>query len=445
MEARHAPSTGQGISLGEAGHAAGACTLCAWWAICSHHLPETAGGFWLSSKRRGSVAASFLAILSGFFAGQEPQDVPPDAAARLGASRLAAQCFGVHGCHAVLTAWLATILGLLVVALGTKGPPLSLWPELQCVLLVQTWLPGHAECCPSCCETWLVASMIPCWFLAASARACASVPEFYGGNGLLKLSSLLWIMTGLPLLVLFWWHDRSFPHGLGTLVCRWPGFVLPDFLLGLAAATKAGRLRQLSHCRQVATDIDGGSSSASTDSASESSSLDTHKVMPPSAFASARIADASALTILAAVLFAPGAQHSTGSCADSDVLLARALAPLLALFLFCGACGHGDGEPTAGVAARLLRHRALANAGAFALEAFLLQGPVFDAFELAVEPQLKASAEGFFAAFLCVWLLAGLWSSWLSQGPLGLCQKSVMSIGIASPTPPPGESPVVRL
>lgn len=194
-------------------------------------------------------------------------------------------------------------------------------------------------------------------------------------------------------------HGFAFPQTFNMFACVWPGAILPDFYLGLAAATGVR-----SRCLACGPETLTGGGSGSSD---ESSRSEDDKEARALQKRQGMLADTAALAIVLPVLFIPqeGSEDCCRRwCTGGDTMLARALVPLFAAFLFCA---DGRGEGSSGLVAQLLHHKALAGVGMFALEAILLQGPIFGLFEVLLEPQMKISAEGFFAAFLTVWLVAG--------------------------------------
>ncbi|CAE7447732.1 unnamed protein product [Symbiodinium necroappetens] len=240
-----------------------------------------------------------------------------------------------------LTTYFAMLAAVGVLAVQTHIPS---WRHMvRCFLFVETWLQPENWCPDG--QSWTIAALLPSWLLYPSMKHLVGLMEKkYGALGLLQLLLALWMISAGPSLVVFLLQDGFLTNKQHNLAYLWPPSQMPDFAIGVIAATLAKR----------------------HDASSAKSGL-------PPAWLRGLLADLSLIIIFAVVLLVPSSGYHEGW----EPLYNHSLGPLWALFFYGSAASQGSG-----ISACTLGMAPLAVLGRYSFEVFLFQQPLFNAFEI---------------------------------------------------------------
>ncbi|CAE8626366.1 unnamed protein product [Polarella glacialis] len=415
--------------------------------ICGRFLPDAHGGFWLAGKHRLNVAVNFFVVLSGFVTHWVCGCRIPRSGAELRSfylNRLS---------RVVLCFWLSVVLSVLISWWERSFDLDGIWHVLRCMFFVsEHWVthvfqqhnpgdqartmisdqiqashdevPGDSfQSCPNA-GTWTVESLVPCWLLyPVLSRLLVFVEASAEAWGLALLALGCWAVWTVPLLMAEMAPGGRM-DGYQTFSYLWPGAWLPDFTVGLVAAALTRR--------QVAWDAAdelsigefncGSHQDEASSSSSEAAELGSAECIKLRRRNRGRLADSAAVLLASFVIFTPssvGLVPSTAPWLDQkeggrEALFSHCFSPLIAAFLV-GSSSNSDGA--GGLVSRLLGKKSLAGLGAYSLEAYLFQEPLFRCI-LHFVPNLSDSAEGFVFFFLLLWLLAGLFAEYVEAPAL---------------------------
>ncbi|CAE7682161.1 unnamed protein product [Symbiodinium sp. CCMP2456] len=240
-----------------------------------------------------------------------------------------------------LTTYFAMLAAVGVLAVQTHIPS---WRHMvRCFLFVETWLQPENWCPDG--QSWTIAALLPSWLIYPSLKHLVGLMEKnYGALGLLQLLLALWMISAGPSLVVFLMQDGFLTNKQHNLAYLWPPSQMPDFAIGVIAATLAKR----------------------HDASSAKSGL-------PPAWLRGLLADLSLIIIFAVVLLVPSSGYHEGW----EPLYNHSLGPLWALFFYGSAASQGSG-----ISACTLGVAPLAVLGRYSFEVFLFQQPLFNAFEI---------------------------------------------------------------
>ncbi|CAE7442625.1 unnamed protein product [Symbiodinium microadriaticum] len=207
-----------------------------------------------------------------------------------------------------LTTYFAMLAAVGVLAVQTHIPS---WRHMvRCFLFVETWLQPENWCPDG--QSWTIAALLPSWLLYPSMKHLVGLMEKkYGALGLLQLLLALWMISAGPSLVVFLLQDGFLTNKQHNLAYLWPPSQMPDFAIGVIAATLAKR----------------------HDASSAKSGL-------PPAWLRGLLADLSLIIIFAVVLLVPSSGYHEGW----EPLYNHSLGPLWALFFYGSAASQGSGR-----------------------------------------------------------------------------------------------------